>query len=201
MPKKRGRDFNCQVCGESFYRTPIAIKRGNTTTCGKACWSVWRLKGDYADCETCGTKFYRRRSQLTQGYGSFCSKPCWAKTRQKREAFICEVCGDTFERRPWQIARGFTRICSKPCMIIWRRGETPNIRINHFTSSQRKRWIGDKCERCCSPDKLELDHIIPRCAGGKATKKNAQTLCRRCNNKKYWLEDRPRYIEAGLLTA
>lgn len=40
------------------------------------------------------------------------------------------------------------------------------------------------CAYCSSSEYLEVDHIIPVCAGGKSDISNLQALCRTCNRKK-----------------
>ena len=46
-------------------------------------------------------------------------------------------------------------------------------------------YFGDKC-LCCKARsiKLTLDHVLPRCLGGKAEPSNLQLLCYPCNHKK-----------------
>jgi len=38
---KRGALFDCQVCGQSFWRRPHAIKRGQNKFCSRRCCSAW----------------------------------------------------------------------------------------------------------------------------------------------------------------
>jgi hypothetical protein len=44
---------------------------------------------------------------------------------------------------------------------------------------------GARCRRCRIAINLEVDHIIPVSKGGKTEKSNLQTLCRRCNRRKW----------------
>ena len=53
-----------------------------------------------------------------------------------------------------------------------------------FLKSQVKRLKEPSCKWCGSRVKLQLDHIVPVCAGGGSEDSNAQTLCVKCNNKK-----------------
>ena len=54
-----------------------------------------------------------------------------------------------------------------------------------------------KCQYCGKTTNLTLDHIVPKCRGGKDTWKNVVTSCVRCNNRK---GDRmPEEIEMKLL--
>ena len=43
---------------------------------------------------------------------------------------------------------------------------------------------GERCLRCGSSRKLEMDHIVPQAADGGSCWKNLQTLCRPCNQLK-----------------
>jgi len=44
---------------------------------------------------------------------------------------------------------------------------------------------GARCRRCRTAVQLEVDHIIPVSKGGKTEESNLQTLCRRCNRRKW----------------
>jgi HNH endonuclease len=44
---------------------------------------------------------------------------------------------------------------------------------------------GARCRRCRTAVNLEVDHIIPVSKGGKTEEANLQTLCRRCNRRKW----------------
>src|SRR6266436_6343174 len=44
---------------------------------------------------------------------------------------------------------------------------------------------GARCRRCRTAVNLEVDHIIPVSKGGKTEESNLQTLCRRCNRRKW----------------
>jgi ribosomal protein L37E len=44
---------------------------------------------------------------------------------------------------------------------------------------------GARCRRCGSARSLEIDHIIPASRGGSSEEENLQTLCRRCNRRKW----------------
>jgi HNH endonuclease len=44
---------------------------------------------------------------------------------------------------------------------------------------------GARCRRCGSTRQLEIDHIIPVSRGGSSEEHNLQTLCRRCNRRKW----------------
>jgi HNH endonuclease len=44
---------------------------------------------------------------------------------------------------------------------------------------------GARCRRCRTVLHLEIDHIVPISKGGKTEEPNLQTLCRRCNRRKW----------------
>jgi hypothetical protein len=44
---------------------------------------------------------------------------------------------------------------------------------------------GGRCRRCGSARNLEIDHIVPLSRGGDSEDCNLQTLCRRCNRRKW----------------
>jgi 5-methylcytosine-specific restriction enzyme A len=50
---------------------------------------------------------------------------------------------------------------------------------------------GGRCRRCRRAINLEVDHIVPICKGGETEVSNLQTLCRRCNRRK-WKKLTPR---------
>jgi len=54
----------------------------------------------------------------------------------------------------------------------------------------RKAWdakleiIGKKCVKCCSIERVEIDHIKPLSKGGTNHIDNLQPLCKNCNSRK-----------------
>lgn len=44
---------------------------------------------------------------------------------------------------------------------------------------------GARCRKCRTTLRLEVDHIIPVSKGGRTEESNLQTLCRRCNRRKW----------------
>jgi len=57
---------------------------------------------------------------------------------------------------------------------------------------------GHKCCACGSPNRLEIDHIVPVSKGGTGAEGNLQTLCRSCNRKKRARSDDHRNDNGGL---
>ena len=51
---------------------------------------------------------------------------------------------------------------------------------------------GGRCRDCHSAVNLQIDHIIPLSKGGTSEESNLQTLCRRCNRRK-WKKLVPRF--------
>jgi hypothetical protein len=51
---------------------------------------------------------------------------------------------------------------------------------------------GGRCRKCRRAINLEMDHIVPVSKGGKTEESNLQTLCRRCNRRK-WKKLVPRF--------
>lgn len=48
----------------------------------------------------------------------------------------------------------------------------------------RDKYVCQYCGKRFSRDQLTIDHVIPRCRGGKSTFKNTVTACKKCNVKK-----------------
>jgi len=69
-------------------------------------------------------------------------------------------------------------------------GEQAADRIERRPLSDRVRALvlvrdGGRCRRCGSARNLEVDHIVPLSRGGDSDDCNLQTLCRRCNRRKW----------------
>lgn len=57
--------------------------------------------------------------------------------------------------------------------------------------------FNNKCVRCSSREKLEIDHIIPLSRGGREDENNMQVLCKTCNLKKGRSIDINQYFKKG----
>ena len=76
--------------------------------------------------------------------------------------------------------------------IAFAQVEKPNHE-DHFSARQipdsmRAKVLlrdGARCRKCRTAVNLEVDHIIPVSKGGKTEESNLQTLCRRCNRRKW----------------
>ena len=79
--------------------------------------------------------------------------------------------------------RPFIRYVSsdQPCEVdrIARTHVPDSVRIAVFVRD------GGRCRRCRSATNLELDHLVPVSKGGSSEESNLQTLCRKCNRRKW----------------
>ncbi len=100
MGTKRGKYFQCEQCGETFYRSPSYLKRGyNVRYCSRRCYS--------AACEE----------------GAFV-RPGPRENRKTGQHFDCPICGEKFYRKPSLIKRGITKTCGKSeCLSQWMQKE------------------------------------------------------------------------------
>ena len=64
-------------------------------------------------------------------------------------------------------------------------------RISDETRSMVIVRDGGRCRRCRRATNLEIDHVVPISKGGSSEENNLQTLCRRCNRRK-WKKMLPR---------
>lgn len=192
---KKGEHRECPQCGKHYYRPPSYVKGGRMVVCSRTCAArYFRDKGTWESCKVCKKRFYRRKSQATQGYGTCCSRECHFSLRRTKLDRKCLQCGTPFTVASYQVnVKKGGKFCSKECHYKFRRRLRKRGEKNMFTNWQKREWKEAECAKCGSSDKLELDHIIPRFAGGTTDKSNAQTLCRTCNRKKFWESDLPYY--------
>lgn len=186
----------CLHCGQSYHRAPSQIRARTRLTCSRACAAkVFRESGTWVLCQCCDTKFYRRRNLAIRGLGKFCSRKCEAKSRPNPSVkCICQMCNKEF-LCPWHAVNVGSggKFCSRTCTDKYKRKLRKRGEQEMFTQWQKREWLSTQCAHCGSTKNLELDHKTPRFAGGKATRENAQTLCRTCNRKKFWETDYPLY--------
>lgn len=190
---KTGVTVTCPVCSKEFYRFPSEEKKRQT--CSRTCAArMFRDKGTLVKCAHCEGDFYRQAHSAKKGYGTTCSRACHSAIRNKQIPRACIQCDAKFSIPPHRlkVANGGS-FCSHKCRLIFRRKLRKRSEQEMFTNWQKREWKSDKCLRCEATEKLELDHITPRFAGGKAERTNAQTLCRTCNRKKFWTDDFPLY--------
>lgn len=68
---------------------------------------------------------------------------------------------------------------------------TASRRISDHTRAAVIVRDGGRCRRCRRATNLEIDHVVPISKGGSSEEHNLQTLCRRCNRRK-WKKMLPR---------
>ena len=182
----------CPVCGTSFYRPPS----NKDITCSRTCAARhFRDKGETVACVRCGKPFWRTAYAANRGFGTTCSRECHFALRSKMVDCVCQGCGEQFQSAHYQVnVMGGGKFCSRKCQRHARRKLRKRGERNMFTSWQKQEWKAEACERCGSTERLELDHRVPRFAGGTTERSNAQTLCRTCNRKKFWTDDYALYL-------
>lgn len=190
--RRTGKILSCSICGKEFYRRGSQIARGITKTCGAP------------EC----------KSKSMQGAGN----PYWGKNHPPE---VIKQIISSKRANPLRIKvappKGFKHTpearaaMSAALKERWRLNRDKMLAsIQHapkprekqryrfcFTRWQRKNWTGNKCLWCDSTDGLVLDHIVPVMCGGLNERKNAQTLCQKCNLWKATHIDRPLFL-AGL---
>ncbi len=155
-------------------------------------------KANNTVCLVCNVSFYRYPSQIKVGVRVTCSRTCAARHfRDKGTTENCLRCETPFWRTKSLAEKGYGKYCSHNCELLSRhnRDQFAKQRIEMFSWKQKREWMDTKCVRCASVEELQLDHIKPRCVGGKAVRENAQTLCGNCNRRKFWDEEYPLYRE------
>jgi 5-methylcytosine-specific restriction endonuclease McrA len=122
-----------------------------------------------ATCSICGpvrVVYKRHRDQYR------CITPVRAQRRKQREA----------------ARKRIPRTPPKPRSPAQRQRDAERWSYRHIK--------GDRCEKCgwvpVHPCQLEIDHIVPRSAGGTNHRDNLQTLCANCHRLKTHLEKVPR---------
>jgi len=103
----------------------------------------------------------------------------------KRTHLICDKCN-----HEWYPRRGrVPKICPQCKRVISHVGNVPTgfserAVVPLGTVARVFERDNKACVRCKSTEALEIDHIIPCCAGGTNDEGNLQVLCRSCNKKK-----------------
>lgn len=59
-----------------------------------------------------------------------------------------------------------------------------NYRVSATIREEVFQEYGNKCAKCGTTQKLQIDHIIPRAIGGKSIKENLRCLCASCNSSR-----------------
>lgn len=195
MPRKRELpDLTCVVCGASFYKPPSHRAKWPGQTCSRTCAAVLRRDSVERTCQVCGTTFSAKPSSVSKGFGLYCSKACNGIADRRRVERTCETCGCKFEVPKHLTISTSAKYCCTECLhgVPKRYGIQPSQ--NRFKERHLIAWLRDACARCGATSNLQLDHIVPRFAGGMPVEDNAQTLCRTCNREKHHRDDLPRYL-------
>ena len=179
----------CEVCNVTFYKPPSHLAKWPAKTCSRSCAAVLKSNKVSKDCQHCGEQFSARPSRVKNGFDKYCSKACDAAAALKRIAVQCRWCSKDMSITPHISQTRKKHFCCRECSMSWLKRFGTRKGVDAFHSRLREQWIEDQCCRCGATENLELDHKVPRFAGGKATKDNAQTLCRKCNREKFWNED------------
>jgi hypothetical protein len=82
------------------------------------------------------------------------------------------------------IVSGAVTVDSWPRRAKYRRSHPPVPRPREFSIPIRREALtraGNKCERCGSGERLQVDHILAIVDGGEPTLENARVLCQRCH--------------------
>lgn len=181
--KRLGTSRICSVCNTDFYRSPSIVSVTPNLTCSRKCAAVYRLKGEARNCKQCGKGFYAMKRAIDKGFGLYCSNDCNGAAYRTPVTVQCHWCDTPIERPPNEVESRKELFCDQTCWTNWQRRFKPR-QSRKFSPWQKRAWLETFCRRCGSTTKLELDHIIPRFAGGPPVRENAQTLCRCCNRKK-----------------
>lgn len=196
MPRhKEAAHQTCTVCGGTFYKPPSHLAKWPARTCSRTCAAVLRKRTVECTCEVCGTLFEVKAKRREKGFGRFCSKECNGQADRRRSTVTCYRCKTAFDVPNYR-ARRKLHFCSVGCQFDGFRAFAVPHDAEKFKGRKNAHLLGPACVRCGATDRLELDHIVPRFAGGKATADNVQTLCKSCNLRKYWHEDLPRYLSS-----
>lgn len=181
--KRLGETRNCTTCGKEFYRPPSYVAAWPSATCSRKCAAVNRLKGEARNCKQCGKGFYALKRDIDKGFGIYCSNDCNGAAYRRQVTVKCNWCSKPIQRVFNEAANRKTLYCDMTCKTAWNRRFYAR-RSRKFSPWHKKAWRETFCRRCGSTTNLQLDHIIPRFAGGMPVRENAQTLCRPCNLRK-----------------
>jgi hypothetical protein len=99
---RKGNSFNCLICGDTFWRKPCAIKKGNNKFCSKKCYFVWQKgrKKSEEFIQKCRNKRPEQNGNWKGGITPINKKirqsPEYTKWRSKvfeRDRYTCRECG------------------------------------------------------------------------------------------------------------
>jgi len=192
--KKESLPRTCSVCKGTFYKPASHLAKWPALTCSRACAAVLRVKAVDRTCVVCSKPFKIQPCKLKKGVGLYCSNECNGKADQNRTTVACAFCKSEFGVPQHKVRTRKLHFCSIECKFGVLKRYGINRDAEKFRGARNAHLLASCCARCGSVSRLELDHIKPRFAGGTATPDNVQTLCKRCNLKKFWYEDLPFYL-------
>jgi len=191
--------YQCEVCGAAFARSPTKTKRWGRFLCSRQCAGVVRRTQRLIECAICGTAYFGRAERPSR----FCSRPCRDEARRTpRIPKICEYCQQSFVVNTYRQDRA--RFCSHACrakaLSVGRTiGVRAVVRVSRPTPYEKagyrklaaavRKRDGYRCQLCARQFErgmrgLEIDHRVPIRSGGLDTPDNLWALCSRCHRRK-----------------
>ena len=188
-PKRKGKEFNCQICNKVFYRSPAQIANGSFKHCSKAClgqamMGSWHPFKGRRHSENSKKKISANRKGQCLGNQNAKGYRHTKEARQKITEASRKLWAEKRDKMLESLPRG-------PANHAWR--DTVRY-IREFTPRQKREWRKDKCEWCGSTDTLQLDHILPVWFCDLRIQENSQTLCQKCNLWKRDFIETPMYF-------
>ncbi len=192
--KKTGVTLDCPICNKAFYIPASQAARKPVHTCSAECgFALIARQRVHRVCVECGKPFTMNEQRAKVTAGLYCSNACNGKAMVSRAVVQCAWCKSDLERVAYKIKKQKRHFCDLTCTHEWKQRYGTDRGRGAFTAKQKRDWMEPCCKRCGITEDLQLDHIIPKFAGGSNTKDNAQTLCRKCNREKFWLEDQYKF--------
>lgn len=118
--KPRGEWFECNYCGEEFYKMPSEIADGEGKHCSLECkHKNHRME---FECEYCGEEFELYKSDAEQYSGRFCSWEC--RYDSLKEEVECYWCAQPVEKTKNYLEKVERTFCSEGCRSEWLKTRT-----------------------------------------------------------------------------